>query len=324
MLLYASMEPEQLSEILAYSATGMVKALAKLQADAGGVPTDVAAWYITDYALACADTAAALVPQAKEFVHREKQRMQQLSDAMANGDALTEPEDTDTRIFRRTYRSPVNRLASQTCGLAANEQAVKEYTSGACDKHRDTCVAEILIQYYMDGSHTVDEIASHVLFEMCGGSRDAVVQYIETLSSLGLCVLKGRTGMRHFLGKRTITAIICVLLVLVINFMLIHMAPANPARLLVGTETPSEEQVQAITLKYGLDQPMPVQFIRYVGNLLKGDMGVLLLYQRAGYKTHCKRAGQYRAVNPDIAVFGGADRRADEHSLCAKVGRQAG
>ena len=80
--------------------------------------------------------------------------------------------------------------------------------------------------------------------------------------------------MRQYLGKRTITAVICVMLVLVINFALIRLAPGNPARLLVGTETPSEEQVQLITEKYGLDKPLPVQFLRYVGNLLRGDMGV--------------------------------------------------
>ncbi len=80
--------------------------------------------------------------------------------------------------------------------------------------------------------------------------------------------------MRQYLGKRTITAVICVMLVLVINFALIRLAPGNPARLLVGTETPSEEQVQLITEKYGLDKPLPVQFLRYAGNLLHGDMGV--------------------------------------------------
>ncbi len=53
--------------------------------------------------------------------------------------------------------------------------------------------------------------------------------------------------MRRYLGKRTITAIISVLLVLVINFTIIRLAPGDPARLLVGTEAPSEEQVALIT-----------------------------------------------------------------------------
>jgi ABC-type dipeptide/oligopeptide/nickel transport systems, permease components len=80
--------------------------------------------------------------------------------------------------------------------------------------------------------------------------------------------------MTRYLGKRAITAVVCVALVLVINFALIRLAPGNPARLLVGTETPTAEQVQLITEKYGLDKPLPVQFLVYVGNLLRGDLGV--------------------------------------------------
>lgn len=80
--------------------------------------------------------------------------------------------------------------------------------------------------------------------------------------------------MGRFLRKRTITAIVSVILVLAINFIIIRAAPGDPARLLVGTETPSAEQVADITAKYGLDKPLYMQFIIYVGNLLKGDMGV--------------------------------------------------
>ena len=79
--------------------------------------------------------------------------------------------------------------------------------------------------------------------------------------------------MRRYLGKRTITAIISVLLVLVINFTIIRLAPGDPARLLVGTEAPSAEQVELITKKYGLDKPVYVQFLKYLGNLVRGDLG---------------------------------------------------
>jgi len=60
---------------------------------------------------------------------------------------------------------------------------------------------------------------------------------------------------------------------LCINFAIIHAAPGNPVRLLAGTDSPSPEMIEALTEKYGLDQPIHIQFIRYVGNLLKGDMG---------------------------------------------------
>ncbi len=80
--------------------------------------------------------------------------------------------------------------------------------------------------------------------------------------------------MRRYLGKRAITAIVSVLLVLVINFTIIRLAPGDPARLLVGTETPTAEQVELITKKYGLDQPLYVQFFKYISRLVQGDMGV--------------------------------------------------
>lgn len=80
--------------------------------------------------------------------------------------------------------------------------------------------------------------------------------------------------MRRYLGKRTITAVISVVLVLMINFAIIRLAPGDPARLLVGTENPTAEQVELITKKYGLDQPLHIQFLKYIDRLLHGDMGI--------------------------------------------------
>ena len=79
--------------------------------------------------------------------------------------------------------------------------------------------------------------------------------------------------MRRYIGKRALTGLLCIAMSLCINFFIIHAAPGDPIRLLAGTDTPSPEMVEALTEKYGLDQDLHIQFIRYVGNLLKGDMG---------------------------------------------------
>lgn len=79
--------------------------------------------------------------------------------------------------------------------------------------------------------------------------------------------------MSRYIGKRTLTGLLCIAMSLCINFAIIHAAPGNPVRLLAGTDSPSPEMIEALTEKYGLDQPIHIQFIRYVGNLLKGDMG---------------------------------------------------
>lgn len=79
--------------------------------------------------------------------------------------------------------------------------------------------------------------------------------------------------MRRYIGKRSLTGLLCIAMSLCINFFIIHAAPGDPVRLLAGTDSPSPEMVEALTEKYGLDEDLHIQFIRYVGNLLKGDMG---------------------------------------------------
>lgn len=80
--------------------------------------------------------------------------------------------------------------------------------------------------------------------------------------------------MSKYIGKRVFTGLLCIIAALCINFAIIHAAPGNPIRLLAGTENPSPEMIAALEEKYGLNQPVSVQFVRYIGNLLKGDMGI--------------------------------------------------
>jgi peptide/nickel transport system permease protein len=79
--------------------------------------------------------------------------------------------------------------------------------------------------------------------------------------------------MGIFISRRILTAILCIFAALCLNFIIIHAAPGDPVRILVGQDNPSPEVIEALTIKYGLDQPQYVQFFRYVGNLLRGDMG---------------------------------------------------
>ena len=60
--------------------------------------------------------------------------------------------------------------------------------------------------------------------------------------------------------------------VCVITFIISHMIPGDPARLLAGDRA-SNEMVAHIRQQLGLDQPLYVQFFRYVSDLLHGDLG---------------------------------------------------
>ncbi len=67
-------------------------------------------------------------------------------------------------------------------------------------------------------------------------------------------------------------------LVLIV-FAISHIIPSDPARIMAGENAPPE-QVAALRHKYGLDLPLPRQFVRYVGDVASGNMGISLFTQR--------------------------------------------
>jgi ABC-type dipeptide/oligopeptide/nickel transport system permease component len=67
-------------------------------------------------------------------------------------------------------------------------------------------------------------------------------------------------------------------LVLIV-FAISHVIPSDPARVMAGENAPAE-QVQVLRHKYGLDLPLPQQFLRYVGDTATGNMGTSLFTQR--------------------------------------------
>lgn len=55
-------------------------------------------------------------------------------------------------------------------------------------------------------------------------------------------------------------------------FSIIRFIPGNPAQVILGQRA-TKEAVQQLTIQLGLDQPWYVQYARYIGDLLKGDLG---------------------------------------------------
>jgi peptide/nickel transport system permease protein len=57
-----------------------------------------------------------------------------------------------------------------------------------------------------------------------------------------------------------------------ITFVVSNVAPSDPAALAAGPDA-TRDMVETIRREYGLDRPLPEQFLRYVGGLLTGDLG---------------------------------------------------
>lgn len=78
------------------------------------------------------------------------------------------------------------------------------------------------------------------------------------------------------MGKYIIKRLIQMLLALVIVsfgvFMIINLIPGTPAEVLAGTNA-SEEQLQALNVKFGLDKPMLVRYFIWLKNVLHADLG---------------------------------------------------
>ncbi|HFI0683211.1 TPA: ABC transporter permease [Streptococcus suis] len=76
--------------------------------------------------------------------------------------------------------------------------------------------------------------------------------------------------MGKYLLKRIMVALMTLLLIIFILFMLLRLMPGTP----FNDERVTEAQRLVLNQKYGLDQPLPVQFVNYLVNMLKGDFGV--------------------------------------------------
>lgn len=78
--------------------------------------------------------------------------------------------------------------------------------------------------------------------------------------------------MASFLARRLVQAVLILLGVAAITFLLLYCLPADPAVLIAGRSA-TPQMVAAIRHELGLDQPLVMQFLHYVGNLLHGDLG---------------------------------------------------
>jgi peptide/nickel transport system permease protein len=81
-----------------------------------------------------------------------------------------------------------------------------------------------------------------------------------------------------FLGKRLAQALLVMLAILVIAFA-VRAALGDPLREIMGEAVPESEREQ-LRHELGLDQPWPVQFVRYLGGAVRGDLGISMIYKR--------------------------------------------
>jgi len=84
--------------------------------------------------------------------------------------------------------------------------------------------------------------------------------------------------MLGFIARRLLATIPVLLIVAVLVFLMLRLAPGDPAAILAG-DAASTEQIARIRTNLGLDRPIVVQFGIWVGNMLSGDLGESFYYK---------------------------------------------
>jgi len=61
-------------------------------------------------------------------------------------------------------------------------------------------------------------------------------------------------------------------------FFIIHLIPGNPAAMMLGPEA-TQEEIDVFSRSMGLDRPIPIQFVEWISNVVRGDFGTSLFFQ---------------------------------------------
>ncbi|MBA2520343.1 MAG: ABC transporter permease, partial [Chloroflexia bacterium] len=78
--------------------------------------------------------------------------------------------------------------------------------------------------------------------------------------------------MQRYIGRRLLQAIPTVLLATVVVFLMIYLIPGDPASTILGPNA-FPDQIVAMKREMGLDQPLPVQYLIWLGRVVRGDLG---------------------------------------------------
>jgi peptide/nickel transport system permease protein len=90
--------------------------------------------------------------------------------------------------------------------------------------------------------------------------------------------------------RRLLMMLLVLLGVSVVVFGVIHITPGDPARIMLGPSA-REQDVQKLRSQLGLDQPIYVQYLHWLGNAVQGNLGDSIVLRRAVLQEVVQRAG---------------------------------
>ncbi|PYM50359.1 MAG: glutathione ABC transporter permease GsiC [Candidatus Rokuibacteriota bacterium] len=85
--------------------------------------------------------------------------------------------------------------------------------------------------------------------------------------------------MRRYLARRLLLLVPVLAGVSVVIFMVLHLSPGDPVEIMLGSQATQEDRAR-LRAELGLDQPLHVQYGRWLGHVARGDLGRSLWMKR--------------------------------------------
>ncbi len=79
--------------------------------------------------------------------------------------------------------------------------------------------------------------------------------------------------MIRYVSMRLLQGVLVIFLVSITSFIIMQIAPGSPVDIMIGEQQVTQEQIDLITKKWGLDRPWYVQYFTWLGNVFTGDFG---------------------------------------------------
>jgi peptide/nickel transport system permease protein len=86
--------------------------------------------------------------------------------------------------------------------------------------------------------------------------------------------------VRRFLVRRVLQSVLLLFVVTSASFFLVHLTPGGPDAALLRNPRVGPDEVERMRQRFGLDQPVPVQYVRWLGNVAHLDFGRSYIYSR--------------------------------------------
>ena len=85
--------------------------------------------------------------------------------------------------------------------------------------------------------------------------------------------------MRRYLARRLLLLVPVLMGVSIVVFMVLHLSPGDPAEIMLGSAA-TKEDLARLRFEMGLTEPLHVQYVRWMGHVLRGDLGRSLWMKR--------------------------------------------